>query len=202
MAFYSPAQLNAAAASPDYSHASLPEGMPDRVRKLPEKITAGHSTHYLRAKAIEDHLQSNYTYRLADPSAVGIPPDSDPVDWFLFESREGTCGNFSSAFVALARSVGLPARVVSGWAIRPMLDQQTVYADQAHQKAEVAFEGLGWVAFEPTGAGGPPERAREYTVGPGQPESGQNIGALVGELSSLDPVLRGERAWTWKPWAP
>ena len=192
VAFYSPAQLNAAAASPDYSHASLPEGMPDRVRKLAEKITAGHSTHYARAKAIEDHLQNNYTYRLADPSAVGIPPDSDPVDWFLFESREGTCGNFSSAFVALARSVGLPARVVSGWAIRPMLDQQTVYADQAHQKAEVAFEGLGWVAFEPTGAGGPPGRAREYTVGPGQPESGQNIGALVGELSSLDPVLRGE----------
>ncbi len=89
----------------------------------------------------------------------------DPVDWFLFDSREGTCGQFSSAFVVLARSVGIPARVVSGWAISPMVEEQIVYTDQAHQWAEVALEGIGWVRFEPTASGG--AQSRTAGAGPG-----------------------------------
>ena len=50
----------------------------------------------------------------------------------------------------LARAAGIPARVVSGWSIARTKGTQTVFTDQAHQWAEVAFEGLGWVAFEPT----------------------------------------------------
>ncbi len=61
----------------------------------------------------------------------------------------------------LARSVGIPARVVSGWVVGSYPVRQTVYTDQAHQWAEVAFEGLGWVLFEPTGsADGPLARIR------------------------------------------
>ena len=71
---------------------------------------------------------------------------------------------FSSAFVVLARSVGIPARVVSGWAIKPTDEIQTVSTDQSHQWAEVAFEGLGWVTFEPTGAGGAPDRTAELNT--------------------------------------
>ena len=61
---------------------------------------------------------------------------------------------FSSAFVLLARSVGIPARVVSGWSIAATDAPQTVYAIQSHQWAEVPFEGLGWVTFEATAGGG------------------------------------------------
>ena len=75
------------------------------------------------------------------------------MDWFLFDKQEGTCGSFSSAFVLLARAVGLPARVVSGWAIAPTPYVQTVSADQAHQWAEVALNGIGWVDFDPTPGG-------------------------------------------------
>ena len=61
----------------------------------------------------------------------------------------------------MARSVGIPARVVSGWTVGATPDTQTVSLDQAHQWAEVAFEGLGWVTFEPTASGGPFDRALE-----------------------------------------
>ena len=81
------------------------------------------------------------------------------MDWFLFDHREGTTGQFSSAFVLLARSLGIPARVASGWAIAPVGVKQPVASDQAHQWAEVGFEGLGWIVFEPTGPGGPSSRA-------------------------------------------
>ena len=157
---YSAAQYAGAAAASDPTYTQLPEGLPERIRELALTITAGHVTTYAKAKALERYLKTNYTYSFADDSVEGDPPPGrDPIDWFLFDHREGTCGVFSSAFVVLARSVGIPARVVSGWAISPADDTQTVYADQAHQWAEVAFEGLGWVKFEPTAAGGAPSRA-------------------------------------------
>lgn len=49
--------------------------------------------------------------------------------------------------------------MASGWAIAPVGVTQPVASDQAHQWAEVGFEGLGWIVFEPTGPGGPSSRA-------------------------------------------
>ncbi len=156
---FSEAQLRGAQVSPHYGHTSIPDAVPERVRRLAQRITSEQTSPYQKAKAIERYLKANYIYQLADPSSAGVPSGHDPVDWFLFESPKGTCGNFSSAFVILARSVGLPARVVSGWSISPVDETQTVYTDQAHQRAEVAFDGFGWIPFEPTGSGGAPDRA-------------------------------------------
>ncbi len=137
----------------DSTYTQLPADLPGRIRRLAREITDGWETPYLQAKALENYLRTQYTYRFADNSTTPPPPGHDPVDWFLFESREGTCGQFSSAFTVLARSIGLPARVASGWAITPKDETQIVYANQAHQWAEIAFEGIGWVTFEPTAAG-------------------------------------------------
>ena len=122
-------------------------------------ITDGYDGAYLKAKAIEAHLRTEYTYTFATSEAAQPPPATDPVDWFLFAARKGTCGQFSSAFVVLARAAGLPARVVSGWVVSPTSERQTIYTDQAHQWAEVAFSNLGWATFEPTASsGGAPSR--------------------------------------------
>ena len=160
IASYSEQQLSGAVAASDPTYTRLPERMPARVRELAETITSGYATTYEKAKALERYLSTNYTYAFADSSRSGDPPPGrDPTDWFLFDHREGTCGVFSSAFVVLARSIGIPARVVSGWAISATDYTQTVYLDQAHQWAEVAFEGLGWVTFEPTAPGSAVTRA-------------------------------------------
>ena len=143
---------------------AVPDAMPARVHELAQQITAGVDTPYERARAIQRYLLQNYEYALRSPTEADVPPGEDLVDWFLFESRAGTCGTFSSAFAVLARSVGLSARVVSGWSIIPTDDSQVVYANQAHQIAEILFEGYGWVPFEATpggGGGGPPGRAAE-----------------------------------------
>ncbi len=168
----------------------LPDSVPNRVRDLAARIAAGHTSAYAKAKAIERYLATTYTYRLADEDTVPIPRGHDPVDWFLFESREGTCGQFSSAFVVLAQSIGLPARVVSGFAINTTTDEQIVFADQAHQRAEIAFDGLGWIPFEPTASGqGPPDRASQYLAsGESSPRSEQaELQRLAEQLSSDDP---------------
>ena len=149
-----------AGAAGDQTYLQLPSDLSPRIQELAQRITSGHISPYAKAKALEAYLKTEYPYRLADSPNDAPPPGRDPVDWFLFDHREGTCGVFSSAFVVMARSVGIPARVVSGWAISQTDDTQTVRADQAHQWAEVALEGLGWITFEPTASGGAPTRAQ------------------------------------------
>ena len=142
----------------------LAPALPKRIRQLALEITRKGGTPYLKAKAIEEYLRNNYTYAFAEPNNGGPLPGQDPVDWFLFDEPVGTCGQFSSAFVVLARSVGIPARVVSGWVVSEAGATQTVYSDQAHQWAEVLFEDLGWVTFEPSAQGAAPFRAPVFSV--------------------------------------
>ena len=156
---FSEAQLTAARASEDRSHTQLPGGLPDRIEKLAQRITGEQSGPYRKARAIENYLKAEYTYAFATPQSATLPAGRDPVDWFLFDSREGTAGQFSSAFVVLARSVGVPSRVVSGWATGKTGDTRTVFSNQAHQWAEVALKDVGWTTFDPTPMGGAPSRA-------------------------------------------
>ena len=161
---FSDGELQRAALAPDTTYLGLPLGLPNRITELALEITSEAESPYLKAKAIEEYLRTNYTYAFAEPNDGGPLPGQDPVDWFLFDEPEGTCGQFSSAFVVLARSVGIPARVVSGWVVGEVGVTQTVYSDQAHQWAEVPFEGLGWVTFEPSAQGAAPFQAPVLSV--------------------------------------
>ena len=179
--------LGQAGAAGDQTYLQLPSDLPPRIQELAQRITSGHISPYAKAKALEAYLKTEYTYRFADSPNDAPPLGRDPVDWFLFDHREGTCGVFSSAFVVMARSVGIPARVVSGWAISQTADTQIVRANQAHQWAEVALEGLGWVTFEPTPPVGPPSRAEEGTAGAQDSLDSEELADVLDALAEGDP---------------
>ncbi|MGC8838213.1 MAG: transglutaminase TgpA family protein [Anaerolineae bacterium] len=129
----------------------LPESLPARVRDLAAEITAPYDTPYDKVVALERFLRT-YTYNEAVPAP---PPDRDGVDYFLFESREGYCNYYASALAVMARAVGIPARMVAGYAGGQYLPDQGVYRireQDAHAWVEVFFPGYGWVEFEPTAA--------------------------------------------------
>ena len=158
---FTEAQLAAAPAVSDSTYTQLPGDLPARIRDLALDVTSDHESPYAKARALESYLSTQYAYRFADgPDSEAPPTGRDPVDWFLFDHREGTCGVFSSAFVVMARSIGIPARVVSGWTISATSEPQDIKTDQAHQWAEVALQGVGWVRFEPTAPQGPQSRVQ------------------------------------------
>ena len=74
-----------------------------RVRDLATQIviSANAQTPYDRAKAIERWLRRNIQYNEAIPAP---PKGSDPVEWFLFERREGYCNYYASAMILMLRS--------------------------------------------------------------------------------------------------
>ncbi|MCL0060136.1 transglutaminase-like domain-containing protein [Dehalococcoidia bacterium] len=139
--------LNKVSTIDDPRYLELPPNISERVKDLARRITEGMPTPFEKAKAIETFLQAKYKYKLDFTPA---PPDREAHDWFLFESKEGTCSHFNSAFVILARASGIPSRLAIGYLIRPGEGEQVVYAHQAHAWAEVGFEGLGWIVFEAT----------------------------------------------------
>jgi transglutaminase-like putative cysteine protease len=141
---------------------SLPGTVPERVHRLAQDITRGKETAYDKAKAIESYLRTNYPYDLE----IDAPPeDRDVVDYFLFDLRRGYCDYYATAMVVLARSSGLPARFVSGYApgeYDAPNAQYVIREKHAHSWAEIYFPEIGWVEFEPTGY--QPEIIREEAV--------------------------------------
>ncbi|AZQ14810.1 transglutaminaseTgpA domain-containing protein [Halorubrum sp. PV6] len=123
---------------------------PDRVHGLTDEITAGQSTPYGKAVAIEHWLKNERAYTLTPPE-----PGENVVDEFLFNLEGGYCEYFATAMTEMLRTQGIPARYVTGYA-RGQVDGnvEEVTFDRAHAWVEVYIEGVGWVTFDPT----PPER--------------------------------------------
>jgi transglutaminase-like putative cysteine protease len=76
---------------------------------------------------------------------------STPVETF-FEKRRGVCQDFSHLQIACLRSLGLPARYVSGYlrTMPPAGKPRLVGADASHAWCSVWCPGVGWIDFDPT----------------------------------------------------
>ena len=134
----------------------LPANFPTRVQDLAVMVTEGAANDFERMLLLERYLSQNYTYTLTP----GRPPRArDFVEHFLFDIREGYCTYFATAFVTMARSLGMPARYVEGFLVsgEPAEDGFIdVLNNMGHAWAEVYFEGFGWHRFEPTPRSGVP----------------------------------------------
>lgn len=148
----------------DSSLRSVPADTPPEVAALAAQVTAGTDSDIDALIALQAWFRSDaFRYSLDAPVAGSFDgPGVEAIGRFLQE-REGYCVHFASAFALMARSLGMPARVVVGYlpgaGTGDRVDGDPVYAvtsDLLHAWPEVYFEGLGWVAFEPTNSRGAP----------------------------------------------
>jgi transglutaminase-like putative cysteine protease len=113
----------------EYARESFPEGRPllEAVLDLTRRI--------------------NHDFRF-DTKATEV---STPVETF-FEKRRGVCQDFSHLQIACMRSLGLPARYVSGYlrTLPPPGKPRLVGADASHAWCAAWSPGAGWVDFDPT----------------------------------------------------
>ncbi|HEY4709526.1 MAG TPA: DUF3488 and transglutaminase-like domain-containing protein [Candidatus Acidoferrales bacterium] len=122
-----------------------------RVRKLAEDITAHSPSDYDKAADIRRYLIANYAYTLNLTSA-----GKDPLAYFLFTRRAGHCEYFATAMTIMLRSVGVPARYVTGFLPGEYNDvggDYIIRGSDAHAWVEVYFSGYGWLTFDPTPPG-------------------------------------------------
>ncbi|MEU2354886.1 transglutaminaseTgpA domain-containing protein [Streptomyces misionensis] len=120
----------------------------DSFAKVAAKATAGSTYPYQQATRLADWLRRNYAF---DPAA--LPGHTyRGLEFFLTDSRRGTSEQFAAAFAVMARTLGLPSRVVVGFrpGARVSADTWQITGKDALAWPEVEFRGIGWVPFYPT----------------------------------------------------
>lgn len=178
---------------------TLPPGSNPRTVDLASRLRA-------RAASDEDFIRTvlsrftnqAYYYTLEPP-----PLGSNPVDRFMFDTRQGFCEHYASAFAVMMRAAGIPARVVLGYQGGEMHtsgDYMVVRQADAHAWTEVWLDGVGWRRVDPTAA-----------VAPERVELGR-AGALLdgvaenwGMTASANWVYKAVMVWdmvnaTWDEW--
>jgi transglutaminase-like putative cysteine protease len=125
--------------------------LPPSIGLLARSITNGADGPLAESEELTNWFRSGrFHYTLIPPAN---PPGTDPLVSFLTQTRSGTCEQFAGAFVVLARSLGLPSRVVVGFTAGHYSGpgQVTVTGADAHAWPQVYLgQQAGWVSFEPT----------------------------------------------------
>ncbi|MER7544136.1 DUF3488 and transglutaminase-like domain-containing protein [Spirillospora sp. NPDC127506] len=134
-------------------YTAVPKNIPQEVRRLAERVTAGSATALTQAVRLQRWFTTTggFSYDLSAPAPQ---KGSDLVD-FLLHSKHGYCEQYAASMALMARILGIPSRVAMGYTpgseVRP--GEWVVRSRDAHAWPELYFQGTGWVRFEPTPSG-------------------------------------------------
>lgn len=212
--------------SPDLDPAltSLPPDVPAIIGDTARQVTAGASTSYDALIDLQTWFRSSaFRYSLDAPVEAGFDgAGMDAVADFL-QVRAGYCVHYASAFAVMARSLGMPSRIVIGYlpGTASSIPQQggieyTVTSSQLHAWPEVYFQGIGWVPFEPTNSLGVPTNfASSSTTGGAAPTTPEEDAAVPstapspaassadrGDTGAVEAGGSGVAARTGTAWIP
>ncbi len=135
-------------------YSSLPATSNQRTAELAREMrdAAGSDEAYVNA-VLDKFNREEFFYTLQPP-----PLGNNPVDRFIFDTRQGFCEHYASAFAVMMRSVGIPSRIVLGYhggEINPLGGHLVVRQSDAHAWTEVWIDGAGWRRVDPTAAVAP-----------------------------------------------
>ncbi|MGH3191616.1 MAG: DUF3488 and transglutaminase-like domain-containing protein, partial [Streptosporangiaceae bacterium] len=143
------------------------------LKQVAEQITAGKKTEFDKAKALALWLADNGTY------STTVRPFTTASGMVAFlTTKTGSCVQFAWTMTVLARLIGIPARLATGFTAGTPANRQpdhyVVKTSDSHAWTEVYFQDYGWIRFEPTPGG------QGTAVAPNYMGSGTGTGSLVG----------------------
>jgi protein-glutamine gamma-glutamyltransferase len=198
--------LAAAAVSSDVEPRGL-GAVPPRVAELARTAVGNARPTFETALALERFLSDNY--HLAEGKELPTGSGWPQLSTFLLETKRGTSEQFAASYVALARILGIPARLAVGYrAPRDASDEVVVRNGDVLAWPEVAVDGVGWVPLDPTGtasgAGPAPTplgestaKAREGLPPPDEQLPERPVAELPAEEAETGTGLR---IWALLPW--
>ncbi|MBD2386723.1 transglutaminase TgpA family protein [Cylindrospermum sp. FACHB-282] len=145
---------------------NIPPKIAEKVQQRTEEILADYNRErvsrsldnknldspYEKALYLAQYLKQNYSIP-TDP--LGLPyldEKEDLVEAFLFKNKGGYPDHFSTVLTVMLRSIGIPARLVAGFApgtFNPFTGMYIVRNTDAYSMTEVYFPKYGWFTFDP-----------------------------------------------------
>lgn len=187
--------------SPDYRDLMLevPLSQEDRkyLTKLAKRVGGSRSPSRQFAYRFANYFANRHPYSYF----VSIPPGPghSVVRWLESESP-GLCSNYAAAFTLLARSRGIPTRVVGGFASNEFNAKESRYImrqNNAHAWVEYLDESNRWIRFDPTPEISEAEvkRAAQY-VNAGNTQSLQRLLSQEAKLAKPLPFSQEDSSST------
>lgn len=135
------------------------------IKSKATQITKGMTNPYLKAKKIYEFVNTSIAYDFSEGNKGALN---------ALTTGKGVCEDFAGLFTAMARSAGIPSRVVYGFWMESLnfteLEDISTYR---HAWAEFYIPGSGWVVAEPTviktNSSGDRVAAMEYFGGLSEP---------------------------------
>ncbi|MBE9251541.1 DUF3488 domain-containing protein [Dolichospermum sp. LEGE 00240] len=144
----------------------IPPKIADRVQKRTEEALASYDQQrvsrspgtksldsaYEKALYLTQYVKQNYTLPTNPLDLPYLDEKDDLVESFLFKNKGGYPDHFSTALTIMLRSVGIPARLVAGFApgeFNPFTGMYVVRNTDAYAMTEVYFPKYGWFTFDP-----------------------------------------------------
>lgn len=153
--------LDADRALPDGPSPALRAWARDWFTTLPKRDSASV------VAAVLAHIRRQpYRYTLVPGE---VPRGVDPMDHFWLTGRAGFCEHYAAATVTLLRTVGIPARIVTGYQggqVNPVDGVLEVRQSDAHAWIEYWHHDAGWVRADPTAAVAPERIERTARLKP------------------------------------
>jgi transglutaminase-like putative cysteine protease len=119
------------------------------ARQIANTVPAQHrSSPWMLARAVQEWTGKNllYDYNASHKDAA------DRTASFLFGDRRGYCVHLAHSMTMLLRSLGIPARVATGYRVGPERVGPRraflVYSSDAHAWCEIYLRGVGWTVVE------------------------------------------------------
>jgi transglutaminase-like putative cysteine protease len=166
--------------------------LPTQLTTVAEEITSAAKTEIsglspdAAAEAISDRVREHVTYM---PGATGVRTNAQEA----WDKGQGVCQDMAQLTVALMRSVGLPARYVSGY-LHPQAQPEPGSTAVGQSHAWVEYWAGAWTPLDPTAAATMCERhvvvarGRDYVDVP--PLKGIYHGPAAGDLQVTVEVTR------------
>lgn len=162
----------------------VPPNLPAVVAETARTVAGAATTNYDKAIALQAYFTGGlFTYSEKAPVDQGYDGSGASVLEAFLKAKSGYCVHFASAMTAMARTLGIPARVAVGFTPGQAVagssagsQQYTVTTHDLHAWPELYFTGIGWVRFEPTpGRGFAPAFAPLVADNPATPNVNESI---------------------------
>ncbi|CAM3228345.1 transglutaminase family protein [Sporolactobacillus spathodeae] len=130
----------------EYLHPSEYTPITPDISQMASQFEASHTFASLADKltALTAQIKNDFTY---DPSATQVQTKIDE----MIQLRRGVCQDFAHLMIALCRTMGIPARYVSGYQYITDINGGNADFEQAsHAWVEAYIPGVGWTGFDPT----------------------------------------------------
>ena len=126
----------------DFTRFSAAVGDGEELRQLTKSLNTGEGLplHELADRMLRA-IDEQFTYEKGVTNATSSLSD-------VLRHRRGVCQDYAHIMIGMARTLGIPARYVSG-VLHPYGERYRGYT-QTHAWCELYFPSLGWVGFDPT----------------------------------------------------